>query len=396
MRIKVQVDLNSPFKSWYSISDRFHKFSSLLDSLSADFGFDAKDISMTMDGFELPLFLDPFSILKEDDLILISRKRNGKRKIDDSYINTKKHKPEEILDTKKEQESTDKSDAGESDENSDSSESESSESSSDSDSSSSSETDSDSSSDESEETKAAEAVLKAVDPKLVKTLHKNKRKAVNNMLHVKPLHQKFDQNEPKVFNTKVELFNAPGTFSQNQMKRHRKLNKEAVPIEIEEDQEYEETEGWEEAPNEETNVIEEDVNQNEQDDMEVEDNNEPITQALDAIDYNELPVLKEPKENAEIVYKTLELSLAYTAEISDYKRARILSFIPTKKSFKVVLQKLNPDIPKMPSSAWEPKIYDYIFPKARKFEIASDEQDDSTDNTVEVDWKDLIEVRLIK
>ncbi|KAJ3321543.1 hypothetical protein HDV06_004079 [Boothiomyces sp. JEL0866] len=410
MRIKVQIDLNSPTKSWYSLSDRFNKFSTLLESLSADFGFTKNDISMTMDGFELPLFLNPFSILKEDDLILISWKSGLKRKTIETITSAKKFKPNKTIQSKfetkssevctivsksendrKEAESNSESDGSNSSDSSTESDGESS--SSDSESSSSDTEASNSGSDETEETTATKQVRQSVDPSLVKTLHKNKRKAVNNMLHIKPLHQKFGNNEPQVFNTKVELFNLPGTFSDNQMKRHRKTNKQNAQLEeLEEEQENFDAQYLQEVPMEESDI--QDFEQNEGESG-LDETYEPNTQAVEAVDYNELPVLKEPIVDAEIVYKTLELSLAYTAEISDFKRARIVSFSPTKKSFKVVLQKLQPDVQKMPSSAWEPKIHEYIFPKGRKFEI-EEEQEVLAEDIVEVDWKDLIEVRLIE
>ncbi|KAJ3276428.1 hypothetical protein HDV01_005051 [Terramyces sp. JEL0728] len=387
MRIKVQIDLDSQIKTWYTVSDHFEKFSLLLDNLSSDFDFACKDITMTMDGFELPLFLNPFSILKEDDMIIISRKSLLKRKNNVAQDISKKSKIDAngIADAKSsittEASSAEESDSSDA-ESGDSSDPETS------DSSDESESDSVSSdTDESEESKATKAVLQAVDPKLIKALHKNKRKAVNNMLHTEPTHQKFKENEPIVFNTKVELFNPPGTFSDNQLKRRRKVTQQhETADEYQAEQEKLEVQDWESFEEMEENEfpILEGENQAEEDFA-------LNTQVVDAVDYTELPVLKEPQVGAEIVYKTLELSLAYTAEISDFKRAKIVSFTPTKKSFKVVLHKLQPDAPNIPSSAWEPKIHDYIYPKGRKFEVEQVPEEIS----IEVDWKDLIEVRLI-
>ena len=94
-----------------------------------------------------------------------------------------------------------------------------------------------------------------------------------------------------------------------------------------------------------------------------------------------IPLAGAPRVGDRIAYKTLELSLSYTPEMSDFKEAQVISFDIVSNLAILLLSQMS-----VQKKAGDGDSF------SRKFELPSDDEDGTVEETnlVEIDWKDVI------
>jgi hypothetical protein len=120
------------------------------------------------------------------------------------------------------------------------------------------------------------------------SLSSKKRRQANELLQKPAIHLKFTQNDyppepehsPIVKMTRVELFDIPPQMTKSQKARARKRKRMAARKELEHCEEISES---------------------------------------SQKDYSSYPLLHQPVQGSRIAFKVLEMTSAYTPEISDYK-----------------------------------------------------------------------------
>lgn len=291
----------------------------------------------------------------------------------------------------------------------------------------------DSSAAEEEENFASKSVLIPSD------LRSGKRRAVTQMISEKqsPMHKHFAADEeeqaklegvlsnssaintPNVIRTEVRLYNPKSVYSANQLKRMRAEKRNQTELQEALDYGNNDKRTYQESyPYNDSNTIDQNV------DEEKDHNEETMVSGhqtpeddIASPNYDGLEKCTAPKKGMMIAFKVsfnliqrMELSAAYTPEISDYNEACVLSVKKIASELILELRLIQKEsIPKDPEDGWssikkapKPHYYDdyEIEEKRGRFEMDLDddlqtEQDHDPNRPLLIEWSALIDARII-